>query len=152
MEGGQNIGIDCGKRSERVRSAKVFVGLRSYLHRALSLLYPIECPSKGDNDASNEACSMQENQSTTENTDSVEKEDEAVDVPVEDVSQELETEESSTHEVDDLISTRPKRKATLVARKKIEDWLNSERNMFVWGVSQMARITRIYEVIDDVTF
>ena len=95
---------------------------------------------------------MQENQSTTENTDSVEKEDEAVDVPVEDVSQELETEESCTHEVDDLISTRPKRKATLVARKKIKDWLNSERNMFVWGVSWMARITRIDEVIDDVTF
>ena len=46
-------------------------------------------------------------------------------------------------------STRPMRKATVAARKKIKEWLNPEESMFVWGVLRTAKIINKNYVIDD---
>ena len=65
-------------------------------------------------------------------------------VPMEDdiewpLSEETRTQTTYT---DDLIpigsSTRPMRKATIIARNKIKEWLSPEETMFVWGVSRTA--------------
>ena len=45
-------------RDQRVRSAKVLVAPHRYLHRPLSLLYPLECPDGGDN-GDNQMCNNQ---------------------------------------------------------------------------------------------
>ena len=47
-------------------------------------------------------------------------------------------------------STRPKRKATIAARKKIKGWLNPEDTMFVWGASRTARVMRQDDITDDI--
>ena len=96
----------------------------SYLHRPVSLLYPIECPSKGNNavDGGNE--DITEGTRSTENgtSDSVPMEDN--------------TEETTTDGlISPVSSTRPIRKATIAARKRIKEWISPEKTMFVWGVS-----------------
>ena len=116
-------------RDQRIRSAKVFASPHSYLHQPLSLLYPIECPNEGIDDVG------KGNQSTAQSTESTEENKEEVDNVPNDGNEEAEG--STTHDVDDLIplvsSTRPMRKATVAARKKIKEWLNPEESMFVWG-------------------
>ena len=72
-------------RDQRIRSAKVFVLPHSYLHRPLSLLYPIECPNEGIDDAG------KGNQSMALSTESTEEKNEAVNnVPIEDNNEEAE--------------------------------------------------------------
>ena len=83
-------------RDQRIRSAKVFVSPHGYLHRPLSLLYPIEYPNEGIDDVG------KRNQSTTQSTESTEEKNESVNnVSVEDNNEE--TEESTTHGVDGLM-------------------------------------------------
>ena len=118
-------------RDQKIRSAKVFVSPHSYLHQPLSLLYPIECPNEGIDDVG------KGNQSTAQSTESTEENKEVVDnVPID--SNEEAAEGSTTHGVDDLMplacSTRPMRKATVAARKKIKEWLNPEESMFYCGL------------------
>ena len=59
-------------RDQKIRSAKVFVSPHSYLHRPLSLLYPIECPNEGIDDVG------KGNQSTAQSTESTEENKEVV--------------------------------------------------------------------------
>ena len=135
MEGGQGSRIFRG-RDQRIRSAKVSVSPHGYLHRPLNLLYPIECQNKGNTDVDSG------DKATTQSTGSTENET-SEHVPLEDSIEEVHSEETTTQSMDDLVplvsSTRPIRKATVVARKKIKEWLSPEETMFVWGVSRTAK-------------
>ena len=136
-------------RDHRIRSAKVFVLPHSYLHRPLSLLYPIECPNEGIDDVG------KGNQAMAQSTESTEEKHEAANnIPIDDSNEEAE--ESTTHGVDSLMplasSTHPMRKATVAAREKIKEWLSPEESMFVWGVLRTAKIINEDYVIDDGKF
>ena len=92
-------------RDERVRSAKLLVAPHRYLHWPLSLLYPLECPDSGSNSNSDNQLS----------------------------NQSAETEENDFGDDEnaygDLFTTHPRRKATVVARKKIKNWLAPDSNL-----------------------
>ena len=124
-------------RDQKIRSAKVLVSPCSYLHRPLSLLYPIECPSKENKGVDSGRKDITQSTEGTENETSD-------NVPMEDDIEWLHSEETTTQttHTDDSIpigsSTRPMRKATIIARNKIKEWLSPEGAMFVWGVSQTA--------------
>ena len=129
---GKIVDLFMGK-DQRIRSAKVFVPPHTHLHRPLSLLYPIECPSKGNNDIGSG------NKDTAQSTDN--DPEASDDIPVEDNVDETHSKETTTQGTDlipILPSTRPTRKATVIARKRIREWLSPEENMFVWGVSRTA--------------
>ena len=102
-------------------SAKVFVSPHSYFHRPLNLLYPIECPSEGNDDVSK--------QNSTQNTESNNENETVTDVPIEDDHDNEEIKERRvTHGVNDLMSSvtsaRLMRKATIVTRRRIKEWLS----------------------------
>ena len=96
------------------------------------MLYPIEYPNKGNNDVDSGNKVKTQTMGSTKNETSD-------NVPMEDSIEEIHSEETTTQSMDDLVplvsSTRPIRKATVVARKKIKEWLSPEETMFVWGVS-----------------
>ena len=97
-------------RDQRIRSAKVSVSPHSYLHRPVSLLYPIECPSKRDNvvDGGNEDMTKGTRSTENETNDSV---------PMEDNTEEAYSEETIDELISPVSSTRPIRKATIAAEK-----------------------------------
>ena len=92
-------------RDQRVRSAKLLVAPHRYLHRPLCLLYPLECPDCG----SNSNCDNQLSNQSEETEENDFGDDE--------------------NPYGDLFTTCPRRKATVVARKKIKSWLAPDRNL-----------------------
>lgn len=130
---GKIVELFMGK-DQRIRSAKVFVSPHTNLNRPLSLLYPIECPSTKNSDIGSG------NKDTAQSTESTENDREASDnVPVEDDVTKTHSEESTTQDTDDTIpivpSTRPTRKATVIARRKIKEWLSPEKNVCLGSVA-----------------
>ena len=114
-------------RDQMVRSAKVLVSPNCYLHRALNLLYPIECPrdkgiEAGEKETDvNTSCSNQGNKgSLFDDTD-------------DDIVNEDDDQEKDSPYVE--MSKRPMRQATLEARKKISQWLNPTDSICVGSVA-----------------
>ena len=107
----------------------------SYFNRPLSSLYPIKCPTKGNDDVGKESKDKQNIQTNEIRSDTV-------DVPThnEDDEEIGENIINSEDDLNSISSTRPTRKATIAARKKIKEWLNPEESMFfVWGVLRTAK-------------
>ena len=92
-------------RDQRVRSAKLLVVPHRYLHWPLSLLYPLECPDSDSNSNSDNQLSNQ-SEETKENDFG-----------------------DDENAYGDLFTTRPRRKATVVARKKIKSWLAPDSDL-----------------------
>ena len=127
-------------RDQRIRSAKVLIAPHRYLHRPLSLLYPLECPDTSDKGDS-QMCNNQGDHSVTtaKITNSNEQKGGAgTPVTSEANYQEPEEEAKENDTCDDIhddlsatSTTRSKRKATLVARMKIKNWLNPAESFLV---------------------
>ena len=87
---------------------------RKVLHRALNMLYPLECGSR-DSEVDKPTHTISE-------ADDGKIEDNEMDG---EVSKELLSENSIS---------RPTRKAMIAAREKIQKWMSPEDNDLVWGV------------------
>ena len=108
-------------RDQRIRLKSVHHHIDIYIHRPLNLLYPLECPDNTDNE-DNQVCNNEGDQlvSTAKIADGNEHREES------------EEDDMSDDVCDDLMETSDtlsKRKATLVARMKIKNWLNPEESV-----------------------
>ena len=127
-------------KDKLVRSAKVMVSPRSYLHRALCLLYPIECPGErnmqhGNNDATKKDLPNGDKNETyvdTPSNDNV-KENSLSDNNKDDIVDE-ELDSSTTDMTSNNVMRCPIRQATLKAKEKLKEWLNPSEN-FICVVS-----------------
>ena len=93
-------------KDQLIRSAKVVIPHRGFLHRPLSLLYPIECPEDKKVTQDNHGKSVR----VLSQDDHI-YEDSNSDITVEDTTM--------TKAIN-----RPIRQATLVAKKRLKEWLN----------------------------
>ena len=105
---------------QKIRSAKVTVAPHKFLYRALSLLYPIECPDHQVN--------LGESSQVIDQISDVEN-------------------ESNKNELTD--STRPTCQATVAARQKLKQWLNPDGSFISLGsVADHARRDDVKEKPD----
>ena len=98
-----------------VISAKVTVATHKFLRRPLSLLYPIECPNYQDNPVN----VSQVDDNSVASSDDNESEKICQDDDI--------TEDNSTED------HRPTRKATVVARQRLKQWLKPDAVLILSG-------------------
>ena len=130
----------------KVRSAKIIVGPRKYLHRALSLLYPIECPDQdnsvdftevsdsnsathvvNNDDDKSERMDSNGDDASNDATDPTDDASNDATDPTDDASNNA-TDPTGDDEIDDhpMTTGRPIRKATVLARQKLKQWLKPD--------------------------
>lgn len=100
-------------KDQKIRSAKVTVAPNKYLHRAVSMLYPIECPDEVTNDTD------MRNQIPDTTLRNADKEDDLED-----------------NEDDDSYAARtnqPTRNVAIAARKKLKLWLDPDDDDVLLG-------------------
>jgi len=126
-------------KDKLICSARVLVSPMCYLYRALSLLYPIECPGEriplrdnsdiAEQDFSNDGKSETQvdtlsNDREIGNNQSGSTDDDLVDeVP----------DSSSSDMTSDNVMRRPVRQATLRAKEKLKNWLNPSESFICVG-------------------
>ena len=109
-------------KDQLIQSAKVLISPKRFLHRPLSLLYPIECPEEKVIRDDHEKLNC--HQVASRNDDSVHGDPE-LDI----------TNGNTTIPKADLSPTtkRPVRQATLSAKRKLKEWLNPSEHFISLG-------------------
>jgi len=123
------------------------VSPKTYLHRALNLLYPIECPvdtriPPDNNEAVNQTEPIGNSRSDTNvgTLRSVSDEDSNILSGDERyIGDEKDIVHASSQDVE--IRTRPVRQATLEAKKRLKEWLDPTSNFICVGSVAIPRIT-----------
>ena len=134
-------------KDQMIRLARVLASPNKYLHRALNLLYPIECPRNksihsDQNRPEERSPSNEINVDTPGDNDQEDNNKRSSDFNDEEVD-----EQEGDAEADDDsgavakgVDGRAVRKAAVIAKEKIKEWVNPTEN-FVWGVSRSLRVT-----------
>ena len=108
-------------KDQAIQSAKVLISPNKVLHRALNLLYPIECPE-------DQTRVMQDHAEAQEEASVTGKPELEYDSDSEDSRGEL--------QADKILSPtirRPVRQATLAAKQKLKKWLNPTEDFAALG-------------------
>ena len=117
-------------KDKKIRSAKVLIAPHGHLHRPLKLLYPLECPDSDFQTSDNHGDMFI--LPAAKETGSREQESETVTpVPNEVDHQESEKGDKFDFNGDSSTTTHSKRKAIVVARMKIKNWLNPEETLLI---------------------
>ena len=110
-------------KDQMIRSARVLVSPNRYLHRALSLLYPIECPGDKSMQCDHNQSDTLSGNNEGEDRDSLPGDVNNEELVVQERDAEHITDESSRTVKMDMVR-RPVRQATLKAKRKMQEWLN----------------------------
>ena len=114
-------------KDQLIRSAKISIPPRGFLHRPLSLLYPIKCPEDKNVIQNNDERSHCPVKILPQN-----------DCSYEDTKSDVTIEDNTTPKRDPRTDTiprvnRPARQATLSARRKLKEWLNPSEQFISLG-------------------
>jgi len=136
-------------KDQMVRSAKVFMSPNKYLHRALSLLYPIECPESKNIQFDHSETKDQNRpfcgDNNRDNVNIVSNDNDEEDDLSDNIDDDVDKHETNEHPNDNsskpirkdgdspLMMRHPLRQATAAARKKIKEWLNPSDNFVCVG-------------------
>ena len=122
-------------KDQRIRSAKVMVSAKSYLHRALNLLYPIECPGDENKQVNCSETVVQDGNRNNTNLDSSSEVSDGNDTLSDnEEDDEIENGNEIAHDgSEDGGTRRPLRQATIKAREKLREWLDPSENFICVG-------------------
>ena len=127
-------------RDQAIRSAKVLISPNKVFHRALNLLYPIECPEEQNTRSQDHIeATNQEGLSSTDNK--AESREDCDNSKYESQTDKEDKDSSPTRK-------RPVRQATLAAKQKLKRWINPSENFAALGSVAILIAMLLYDVED----